>query len=132
MTSTTETRPAVLVVDDEPEMCWVFKTLFEQNGLDAHVAMSGQEALEMFAAKGFKTALLDAKLPDMDGLDLGRQILQKYPDASLIMVSGYYYIDDIQIDSALKSGVIKAFFSKPFNNEKILEMVRSWCERRVE
>ena len=125
MEATPQPRFAVLIVDDEPEMCWVFKTLLEQHGYTVQLATSGQEAISLAAEGNFQVMLLDAKLPDMEGRELARKMAQLSPGARLIMVSGYFYNDDIQIETAITSGVISAFISKPFENDKILNLLKT-------
>ncbi len=63
-----------LIVDDEPDMCWALHHILEKNGFAAVVGFTAQEALAQMASNGFLMAFLDAKLPDMDGLELARRI----------------------------------------------------------
>ena len=125
MGNPTSETPYILVVDDEPEMCWVFKTMLEQQGYAVKTATSAGEAFAWSSSHEFRVALLDAKLPDIDGLELARQIRRSCPGVFVIMISGFYYNDDSQIDIALKTGIINAFFSKPFENSRILDLIKN-------
>jgi CheY-like chemotaxis protein len=71
----------------------------------------------------FFLVLLDAKLPDVDGLELARQIRELAPGLRIVMVSGYFYRDDVIIQEALASGLIRSFVSKPFYQDEILKAV---------
>ena len=65
-----EQSTLILIVDDEPDMCWALEHLFNNHGLSTQKALSGQEALNLMGQHRFACAFLDAKLPDMDGLEL--------------------------------------------------------------
>ena len=116
--------PLSLIVDDEPEMCWVLEHLLKQNGYNCLKALSGQEAMAIAETIRFRMVFLDAKLPDIEGLELARQIRRRLPGIHIVMISGYFYRDDETIKRALSSGLIRHFISKPFNHEEILRVVR--------
>jgi len=113
----------ILIVDDEPDMCWALEHLLRQQGYATRTALSGRQALALMQSGQFFLVFLDAKLPDVDGLELARQIRQQVPHLRIIMVSGYFYRDDVVIQEALASGLIRAFISKPFCREEILQAV---------
>lgn len=71
----------------------------------------------------FFLAFVDVKLPDVDGLDLARQMRELEPSMAVVLVSGYFYLDDIAIQQALSQGLINSFISKPFQQEEILKAV---------
>ncbi|HLE16899.1 MAG TPA: response regulator, partial [Syntrophales bacterium] len=73
----------------------------------------------------FRMVFLDAKLPDIEGLELARQIRRRLPGIHIVMISGYFYHDDDTIKRALSSGLIRHFISKPFDHEEILQIVRT-------
>jgi DNA-binding NtrC family response regulator len=118
----------VLVVDDEPEMCWVLKTLLEQHGYSVRQAANGREAISLATTDNFQVMLLDAKLPDMDGLALARKMVRSSPGVILVIISGYYCKNDEQIEVAIKSGVINEFIGKPFKNQKIVDIIKANCK----
>ena len=117
--------PSFLIVDDEPEMCWVLEHVFKRAGYNCFSALSGQEAMALAETTDFRLVFLDAKLPDIEGLELSRQIRRCLPDSRIVMISGYYYPDDDIIKRALSSGLIRYFISKPFDHEEILRIVQS-------
>ncbi len=113
-----------LIVDDEPDMCWALHHILEKNGFAAVVGFTAQEALVQMASNGFLMAFLDAKLPDMDGLELARRIRLMDPNVRIVMISGYFYRDDVSVQKALEDGLISDFISKPFQNDEILEIIK--------
>jgi CheY-like chemotaxis protein len=115
----------ILIVDDEPDMCWALEKLLYSRGFSTQKALSGQEALELMGRYHFGRAFLDAKLPDMDGLELARRLLSIAPEIRIMMVSGYFYRDDPTIQIAISQGLIRGFISKPFLQDEILKLLET-------
>ena len=112
-----------LVVDDEPEMCWILENILRKNGFTCQTALNAQEAIALTERQPFRMAFLDAKLPDIDGLKLARRLRKLAPRLPIVIVSGYFYQDDATIEGALKSGLIAAFISKPFIHDEIARVI---------
>ncbi|MBM4285528.1 MAG: response regulator [Deltaproteobacteria bacterium] len=121
----TQRNNVILIVDDEPDMCWALEYILNKRGYVTCKALSAQEALELMAQQQFACAFLDAKLPDMDGLELGRLIRERAPDMRILMVSGYFYRDDVSIQEAIARGVIIDLISKPFLQAEILRVLET-------
>ena len=121
----TDQNNLILIVDDEPDMCWALEHLLHSQGFFTQKALSSQEALNLMEQHHFTWAFLDAKLPDMDGLELARRIREIAPDTRIIMVSGYFYRDDVSIQDAITRGLIIDFISKPFPQEEILRVLKT-------
>jgi len=115
----------ILIVDDEPNMCWSLEHLLEKNGFTVVKALSGREALASIETKRFRFAFLDAKLPDMDGLELARRIQEMDPSVYIVMVSGYFYERDTVVQEALAEGLISGFIAKPFMHADILRAIEA-------
>ncbi|OGR07042.1 MAG: hypothetical protein A3K23_03580 [Desulfobacca sp. RBG_16_58_9] len=113
----------LLIVDDEPDMCWVLEHILNKNGFNTKKALSGIKALDLMKQHRFYLAFVDVKLPDVDGLDLARQMRELEPSMAVVLVSGYFYRDDVAIQQALSQGLINSFISKPFQQEEILKAV---------
>ena len=113
----------ILIVDDEPDMCWALEHILNQRGYVTRKALSAQEAMKLMEEHRFACAFLDAKLPDMDGLELARCIRERAPDMRILMVSGYFYRDDVSIQEAIAQGIIIDLISKPFLQEEILRVL---------
>ena len=112
-----------LVVDDEPEMCWILENILKKNGFTCQTVLNAQEAIALTERQSFRMAFLDAKLPDIDGLKLARRLRKFAPRLPIVIVSGYFYQDDATIEGALKSGLIAAFISKPFIHDEIARVI---------
>jgi CheY-like chemotaxis protein len=87
-------------------------------------ALEGQTALQVVRTNRLSLALLDAKLPDMDGLELVQHIRNAQPGIPILVVSGYFYKDDPAIQAALEQGLIRGFIEKPFLHKEVVETVR--------
>jgi len=118
-------RDSVLIIDDEPGVRWSLQHLLESNGFAVASASSGVEALKSLNASEFCIVLVDAKLPDIDGIDLARRIRIETPCQSpLILVSGYFYDDDAVVREVLNSGLFTAFTTKPIVHDVLIRLVR--------
>ena len=113
----------ILIVDDEPDMCWVLEHILEKCGRRSAKAFSGKEALACLANGGFRLVFLDAKLPDLDGLEVARRMHKMEPLLPIVMVSGYFYRNDESVQRALAEGLLSGFVAKPFLHEEILKAV---------
>lgn len=111
----------ILIVDDEPEMCWALEHILNKTGRRVIKALSGLDALKLAAAHQPALVFVDAKLPDMEGLELARRLHQIVDDLRIVMVSGYFYKDDDAVQKALSEKIITDFVGKPFINEDILK-----------
>ena len=121
----TENKPQFLIVDDEPDMCWALEHILEKHGLKSKKALNGREALQLVERYRFQLAFLDAKLPDIEGLELAQQIRKLDPGVQMVIVSGYFYKDEIGIQKALADGLITDFIAKPFDHEEIVKAIDS-------
>ena len=115
-----------LVVDDEPDVRWALSMILRRNGFAVSQAGSGGEAMHYLSKSACDLILLDAKLGDIDGVELARRIRSETScPAPVILVSGYFYKDDSLIVQTLTSGLIAAFVTKPFRHDDIMNAVRA-------
>ena len=75
----------------------------------------------------FGMAFLDAKLPDVDGLELARKLRKTYAHLPIAIVSGFFNSDDPVIEGALQAGLIIAFVGKPFDNDEIVSVINRYA-----
>jgi len=121
-------RPHILVVDDEPDMCWALENILSREGYRITTVKNAREALELAREKRFEVFFIDAKLPDMDGGQLSGLIREISPKAAIVMISGYFYREDKTIEQGLAQGLYVGFISKPFE----LNEVRSAARKALE
>ena len=113
----------ILVVDDEPEMCWILENIIRKTGLACMTALSAREAIALTESNKFGMVFLDARLPDIDGLELARKLRKTNAHLPIVIVSGYFYQDDPTIERVLQEGLIAAFVGKPFDHDEIVRII---------
>ena len=108
----------ILVVDDEPDICWALSAALSDD-YEVTSTGSGSEAASLLATGEYGLAFVDAKLGDMDGIQLAREVSALYLHTTVVLVSGFVDDDDDAVRQALVSGMLKAFVSKPFSLDVI-------------
>ena len=112
--------PSILVVDDEVDTCRNLSDILTDLGYYVEVAHEGQTALQMVRQKPYDVALLDLKMPGMDGLTLYRQI-KKVRAATVAIVVTAYAGGDTKAE-ALAAGAWQVL-AKPVDFPKLLGLV---------
>ena len=118
---------AFLIVDDEPDVFWAMEHLLKQEGLVLIRALNGLETLAIMKKKHFELVLLDAKLPDIEGLALAKKIKAMDSTVPIVLISGYLSRDDEIVQDSLSNGLISEYISKPFQHTEILNAVKNLC-----
>ncbi|MEW6680667.1 MAG: response regulator [bacterium] len=111
----------ILIVDDEKDLADLLKEIVETEGFKGDVAFDGNSALERLEKTKFDLALLDIRLPGMNGVELFLKIKEKAPDCKVIMMTGFA-VEDL-IEEAMALGAYTCVH-KPFNPRRIIEMIR--------
>ncbi len=119
----------ILIVDDDPDMCWVFENALRSVDYAVETVTRATEALELLAIQSYDVALVDAKLPDIDGAELATAIRRERPNTVVILISGYYHVEDSTIVEGLRSHLFAGFIVKPFDIEDIRKVVRQVTEK---
>ena len=118
---------SMLVVDDEPQVCEVIANLFSTRGYSCQTAGSGQEALSIFQKFHPQVVLSDVVMPNMNGLDVARYILQSSPEIAVILMTGTESMD--MAIQALRLGV-SDFLLKPFDFKTAERSVREAVSKK--
>ncbi len=87
----------ILVVDDEKNILKLYKAELEDEGYEIVIANSGKEAIELFKTDKPDLVTLDIMMPDMDGIQVLRQLKQEDPQVPVIMLTAYDYRDDFSV-----------------------------------
>jgi CheY-like chemotaxis protein len=123
--SASESAPSrtLLLVDDETSILSALKRLFRREGYTLLTAGSGMEGLELLASNEVGVVVSDARMPEMSGGEFLGKVRELYPDALRLMLSGY--TDLKAVTSAVNSGELFCFLTKPWEDAELLETVRN-------
>ena len=117
--------PTVAVVDDDPDILDLVETMLEMEGHQVITFDSSPAALETLRAKSPDLVILDIKMPEMDGIELLRQLRLK-SRVPVIFLTGK--LDEVDELLALKLGA-DDFIRKPFSQRVLAERVRTVLRR---
>lgn len=116
----------ILIVEDEPEMARGLRDLLEYEHHQVLLATDGATGLRLFRQHSPDLAILDLMLPDMDGLDVCRQIRAKNGRAPILMLTARGQEHDIV--RGFEAGV-DDYVTKPFSVAELLARVRALLRR---
>ncbi|MCX5999234.1 MAG: ATP-binding protein [Chloroflexi bacterium] len=120
-------KARILVVDDDESTRRSLSLIFNKQGYETETAGTGREAMDKAERKPFHLAIIDIRLPDMDGTGLLAPLKAKYPDAALIMATAYASTETAV--HALNAGA-SAYVTKPLNMEAVLATIKNTLERQ--
>jgi two-component system, NtrC family, response regulator HydG len=116
----------ILIVDDELVVRDSLARWFAAEGYEAKALANAREALEV-ATQEWDLALLDIKMPGMDGMELEARLKEADPDLILIMMTGYATVDTAV--KALKNGAYD-YLTKPVDPDELSHLVAKALEHR--
>jgi len=117
----------LLLVDDEEDLITFLAHRLSKRGLEVTTALCGKDALEAASEKTFDVAVVDLKMPDMDGIEVMEKIKKKHPFTEVLMLTGHG-----SHDSAWEAGRLCAFryILKPYDFEELYELILTAGEIR--
>jgi len=113
-------KKRILIVDDDKEILKTFKNILQSKGYYVDIAETGRDAAEKSRTKYYNLALLDIKLPDVDGTTLLTEMHRDTPRMMKVMVTGYPSLENVA--QALNLGA-DAYIMKPVDPEHLLKVV---------
>jgi FixJ family two-component response regulator len=113
-------KPCILIVDDEPNVRLNYRVTLETEGFEVREASSGSAALRELADKDFDLAILDMRMPEMDGLELLESMRERNIQTPVVIITAYGDIPHAV--RAMKLGAID-FLEKPLTPEVLRSTV---------
>ena len=106
----------ILIVDDEESQREILAGFLQKEGYNVSTAFSGESALKLCEEKSFELALVDLKMPGMDGIDLLERLKKAIPDIGVIVMTAYGSVESA-VD-AMKKGAFH-YVNKPLDLEEL-------------
>jgi len=110
----------ILVVDDDPSIRRTISIVLQHEGYVVDTAANGEEAISKSEENFYNLALIDVRLPDMEGTKLLTLLKETYPRMVKIIMTGYPVLDNAV--EAINRGV-DGYLTKPMSTEKLLKTV---------
>ena len=116
----------VLVIDDDPSICKTVGLLLEDHGYSPRTYTSPEEALEVADKESFQIALIDLRMPAMDGVEVVERLKKIDPRMSCIVMTAYPDLDSAT--ETMRRGTCD-YICKPFKQEELVNAVERACQR---
>ena len=114
----------ILLVDDDPKILTIEKTILTQGGYTTETALDGATALQKVKSSQFDAIILDILMPFMDGYAVAREVkkLESYQNTPIIMVTAAQERDALK--QGFEAGAL-VFMSKPFTATRLLSVLNT-------
>ncbi len=123
-----EDKIKLLIVDDDEKLLETISERLSLNNFDVASVSDGKAAIKIAKKERFDVAILDLKMPDMDGTEILKILKKRHSFLEVIMLTGY-----ASIDSAVECTKLGAFgyIEKPYSFENLLTMIKEAFTRRL-
>lgn len=116
-------KKSILIIDDDKYIQQIFTRILMKQGYHTDSAETGQEAMEKLQNQRYDLALIDVKLPDINGTDLISRIHVAHPNMIKIAITGFPSLEDAT--KVIDRGA-SAYLVKPIKSE---ELIRIFAEK---
>ncbi len=117
----------ILVIDDELVVCKGCRLVLSNENHVVDICLTGKEGLRHIEEGGYDLVLLDMKLPDMEGMEILRNIHKTKQNLLVIVMTGYSTVQNAV--EAMKLGAFD-YLSKPFTDEELMLVVQRAIEKK--
>jgi len=116
---------SILIVDDDESICKSLALILDKKGYETETASTGEEALAKAKERAFSVALLDIRLPDMEGVELLKPLKKIHPEMVLFIITGYASLKTAT--RALNEGA-SGYLTKPVDVDDLLAKIKDNVE----
>ncbi|MFQ5835030.1 MAG: response regulator [bacterium] len=120
-------KAKILVVDDDLGIRELLRELLSEEGYPVKMAQNGKEALLKARKESFDLVLTDLRMPEMDGVQLLKELRKITPDIRVIVMTA---TDDLETAVKMKKFGACDYITKPFHLDKVLQKVRRALGRK--
>ena len=124
-----EVPPHILVMEDDLSVANGLEMVLSEEGYTVNLAGTGELALEAFKQKRFDLLVADLRLPDIDGMEVIKQVKEAKPETEVIVITGYG--TTATAVEAMKLGV-HDFLPKPFTEDQIKASINEALKEHFE
>lgn len=123
-----EQRPKVIIIDDEKGLRIGTQRLLQSENFDVDTAENGMTGIKMATEFEYDLAIIDLKMPDIDGISVLKEIKKNHPNTICFIATAY-----ASYDTAIEATKLGAFtyIPKPFTPEELLRNLNAGYERRL-
>ncbi len=114
-------RKHILLVEDDRDFSESLKLLLQVKGFEITLAMSGEEALDLFSPDKYCCVLMDIKLPGISGVETLEKILAQSPPARILLMTGCER-GSAEVATANMAGAVAVLY-KPFRINELLSYI---------
>ncbi len=119
----------ILVVDDDESIRRVLTAILQDEGYIVEAVDTAKKGIEQSENSFFNLALIDVRLPDMEGVELLGKLRDTKPKMRKIIITGYPTLQNAA--AAVNKGA-DAYVMKPFDVEKILQTIKEQLQKQAE
>ena len=121
-------KAKILVAEDERAQRELLEGFLKKEGFEIEATANGREALLKLKDQSFDIALLDYKMPELDGLQTLKEIRRLYPDLPVVMMTAYGTVETAV--ASMKEGALD-YLTKPIDLEELLLKFQKVLERTI-
>ncbi len=118
----------ILLVDDNPDACAMAAKLLWASGYQADIAHDGPSALKLVDQKPYGLAIIDYRMPGMNGVELFRRMREIRPEINGVFLTGYTTIDVVY--PAIETGIVRVL-PKPVDFKELMPLIQEFAGATV-
>ena len=120
-------KARILCVDDEPVILDSFRKILVLDGYSVDTVERGKEALGLVRTNHYDFVYVDIKMPEMDGVEVTKQVKYVRPDIDVIIITGYASVETAV--ETMKFGAMD-YVEKPFTEDELLKFTKQILIKR--